>query len=86
MTIDDILQLPVQDQIKLLQVRPDIPDYTELEQQYDPSQHDVFDIIARPSKSVRRGTGAVDSYGNEIYETTTEGVNRIAIPFQRLIV
>lgn len=86
MTIDDILKLPVQDQIKLLQVRPDIPDYSELEQQYDPSQHDVHDTTLRPFKLVRRATGTTDSDGNPKYTTVPENVNRISVPFQRLIV
>lgn len=86
MTIDEILQLPIGDQLKILQVRPDIPDYDQLAAEYDPADHKVTSGLYRPAKSVRRGTGRQDSFGNEIYETVTEDVNRIAIPFQRLIV
>lgn len=86
MIIDEILQLPVDQQIKLLQVRPDLPEYADLESQYNPDKHDVFDTMSRPWKSVRRATGTKDAYGNETYTTSSEDVNRISVPFQRLIV
>jgi hypothetical protein len=84
--IEEILQLPVSDQISQLQQKKDIPDYNILRTQYDPEDHKVLQSLYRPGKSVRRSTGTTDSYGNEVYSTTTEEVNRIAAPFQRLIV
>ena len=87
MTIDEILLLPTEQAIERLKVIPDIPDYeTELAPQYDPAQHDVFDTTLRPYKSVTRATGSVDASGRDITETISEDVNRIAVPFQRLIV
>lgn len=87
MTIDEILQLPIDQQVEKLKVMPDLPDYeSELAPQYDPEQHDVFSTSIRPMKKVTRSTGNVDSTGRDITETVYEDVNRIAVPFQKLIV
>jgi SPP1 family phage portal protein len=87
MTIDEILLLPTEQAIERLKVSPDLPDYeTEIAPQYDTSGHDVFDTTLRPYKSVTRSTGSVDATGRDITETVAEDVNRIAVPFQQLIV
>lgn len=52
----------------------------------DPLQHDVFDESKRKRKPVKKPTGVKDKDGKEIMTTTMEDVNRIAIPFQELIV
>ncbi|MCK9592695.1 MAG: phage portal protein [Methanoregula sp.] len=87
MTIDEILALPVDKAVEKLKVAQDLPDYEkELALQYNPEDHDVFDHTLRPAKSVKRSTGNLDSSGKEITETVSEDVNRIAVPFQKLIV
>lgn len=86
MTIEEIIKRPVSEQITLLQKKKDIPDYATLESQYDIAGHDVLNALLRPDKEVTRGTGRQNAAGEEITATTTEAVNRIAIPFQRLIV
>ena len=86
MKIEDILRLPAAEQITQLQQKKDIPDYATLKSQYDPDDHKVLQSLYRPQKAVRRATGTLDSYGNETYTTEYEEVNRIAAPFQRLIV
>lgn len=86
MTIEEIIKLPVSEQLTLLQKKKDIPEYATLEKQYDIAGHNVLSTSLRPGKEVTRGTGRQNGAGEEITETTTEAVNRIAIPFQRLIV
>lgn len=87
MTIDEILTLPVDQAVEKLKVAQDLPDYdTELSPQYNPEDHDVFDTTLRPMKSITRSTGSVDTSGRNITETVDEDVNRIAVPFQKLIV
>lgn len=66
--------------------RPFKVTYSDLEKQYDPSKHDVFDTTKRPKKEVKKDTGSKDSQGNSVYQTVLEDVSRIAIPFQKLIV
>jgi SPP1 family phage portal protein len=85
-TIDEIIKRPVSEQITLLQTKKDIPEYATLESQYDIDGHAVFDALRRPNKEVTRSTGRQTAAGEEVTETTTETVNRIGIPFQRLIV
>lgn len=85
-TIEEIIQLPVSEQLTLLQKEKDIPEYATLESQYDIAGHNVLNTSLRPNKEVTRGTGRQNGVGEEITTTTTEAVNRIAIPYQRLIV
>lgn len=54
--------------------------------QYDPAKHDIFSRIKRPMKQVVKPTGAKDEEGRDVVETKLEEVNRIAIPYQKLIV
>jgi SPP1 family phage portal protein len=87
MTIDEILLLPTDQQIEKLKVVQDLPDYeSELKPQYNPEEHEVFSTTIRPMKLVTRSTGSVDSSGRDITEQVYEDVNRIAVPFQRIIV
>jgi SPP1 family phage portal protein len=93
--IDEILILPVPEQMTILQSQslklwgPDKlkPEYTELEKQYNPNKHDVFNTGLRPFKEVKRAIeNGQDQSGNETYRTQSEDVNRIAVPYQQLIV
>lgn len=87
MTIDEILLLPTDQQIEKLKVVQDLPEYeSELKPQYNPEEHEVFSTTIRPMKLVTRSTGSVDSSGRDITEQVYEDVNRIAVPFQRIIV
>lgn len=54
--------------------------------EYDPTKHKVTDVIHRPKKMVTKPTGEKDEAGNDIMITSPEDVNRIAIPYQKLIV
>jgi len=54
--------------------------------QYDPLQHDVFNIGKRPKKDVQKPTGRKDEQGKDIITLTKEEVNRIGLPLQKLIV
>lgn len=53
--------------------------------QWDVKQHDVFSTLKRPNKWIRQYRGQ-DSEGKPIYETVTQEVTRIGIPYQKLIV
>jgi SPP1 family phage portal protein len=87
MTIEEIVQLPIAEQITALQYKSvELPSYDELAAQYDPDQHAVFSTTRRPPKTVVRGSGRLGPDNKEIMETQTEDVNRIAVPFQRIIV
>lgn len=88
MTIEEILLLSTESQVSELKKGKTvtIPEYEPLKKQWDPKQHDVFDTSIRPDKIVKKATGQKDSEGKDIFTTTTEKVNRIAIPFQRIIV
>jgi len=87
MVIEEILLLPAEKQVSELKKGKNakLPDYEELKKQWDPKQHDVFDHAIRPDKTVKRVTGK-DSQGKDTYTTSLEKVNRIAVPFQRIIV
>src|SRR5690606_12514435 len=53
----------------------------------DPLQHDVFDEALRKKKDVKKPNGVIDpATGKEGMSTVKEDVNRIAIPFQDLVV
>jgi hypothetical protein len=55
--------------------------------QYDVMQHDVLDPAFRKKKKIQKPTGLKDPKTNkDIMTTTEEEVNRLAIPFQKLIV
>lgn len=51
----------------------------------DVSKHDVFDPAIRKKKEIQKGTGVKDIDGKEIKKTVHEEVNRIGVPFQKLI-
>jgi len=85
--IDEILQLPVENQLTILKQSKDIAEYGTISEQWDTSKHSVFDTNVRPWKAVKRASDTVqDAYGNFTYTTAYEDVNRIAVPFQKLIV
>lgn len=86
MLLEDILNQTPENQVKLLSVKETLPDFKTLEKQWNPLKHDVSDPIIRPDKIVKKSTNEKDGQGKEIYTETTEKVNRIAIPFQRIIV
>lgn len=52
----------------------------------DPLQHDVFDTSLRKKKEVKKETGVKDKDGKSTITTVYEEVNRIAVPFQELVV
>lgn len=54
--------------------------------QYDVMQHEVLDESIRKKKKVRKPSGQKDSENRDIMTETMEDVNRLAIPFQKLIV
>ena len=59
----------------------------EIEAQYDPEKHKIFDEKYRPKKSIQVPTGKKDPMtGKDIYKTKKVERVRIAIPVQRCIV
>ena len=59
----------------------------EIEAQYDPEKHKIFDEKYRPKKSIQVPTGRKDpTTGKDIYKTKKVERVRIAIPVQRCIV
>ena len=59
----------------------------EIEAQYDPEQHKIFDEKYRPKKAIQVPTGKKDPMtGKDIYKTKKVERVRIAIPVQRSIV
>jgi SPP1 family phage portal protein len=58
----------------------------EATKQYDAAQHDVFDLSLRKKKEVSKPTGVKDAAGKDIMTTTSEEVNRMGLPLQKLIV
>jgi SPP1 family phage portal protein len=86
MLLEDILKQPLEDQVKILSVKQPLPEYEILKKQWNPKDHDVFDPVIRPDKKIKKPSGLKDKDGKEILVEATEKVNRIAIPFQRLIV
>lgn len=86
MLLDDILKKSPADQVKIFSVKKTLPDYETLKKQWNPSEHDVFDPVIRPDKKIKKPIGQKDQEGKEIYIDGTEKVNRIGIPFQRIIV
>lgn len=86
MLLEDILKKPVADQIKILSVKQSLPNYEKLKKQWSPKEHDVFDPSLRPDKKVKRATGQKDSEGKDVYSDAIEKVNRISVPFQKIIV
>ena len=59
----------------------------EIEEQYDPKKHKIFDEHYRPKKSIQVPTGKNDpTTGKPIYKTKKVERVRIAIPCQKVIV
>lgn len=86
MSIEEILKLKPEEAWEALSVKPERKvDIEEIQKQLDPNQHDVMDPTVRPLKTVKKMKGK-NSKGEPIYEDSFEEVNRIAIPFQQLIV
>jgi SPP1 family phage portal protein len=86
MDIVEILQLPADEQVKALKTEKNLPDFSDIEKQWQVKDHAVLDPVKRPDKKVKRSTGQKDGSGEEIMQDTTEPVNRIGVPFQRIIV
>lgn len=58
-----------------------------IERQYDPEQHDIFDVNKRPKKVVKVPTGRKDPVtGMDVYKDKKVERVRIAIPVQKSIV
>ena len=54
--------------------------------QYDVDGHDVHNKSKRKPKIIKKDTGSVDELGKPILATVSIDVNRVGIPFQKLIV
>lgn len=89
MNIQDILsEEDVALQVSQLMVRPfNMPSgvLQTLKDQYEPESHRVFDKTYRPDKIGRRPSGQKDDKGDDIMESYTILVSRIAFPFQKTI-
>ena len=87
MDIKEILKLKPEEIYKALaQKATSKVDLDTIKNQLDPTKHDVYDLVKRPKKSVQKPTGQKDGNGNDLTQTVQEEVNRIAIPFQKIIV
>jgi SPP1 family phage portal protein len=86
MLLEDILKKPEAIQVELLSTKQPLPDYETLRKQWNPQEHDVFNTTIRPDKQVKKATGRKNEKGDDVFEYVTEPVNRLAIPFQRIIV
>ena len=88
MDISEILKLSPEQQITALKAAKTVstPDKDALAKQWNPRQHDVFDATLRPDKRVRKATGETGADGRPVMADGYEPVNRIAVPFQRIIV
>lgn len=66
--------------------------YEDIESQYDVAKHDVNDPLERRDKPVTRpviddaGKPVLDTLGSPTFETGTEKVARVGLPYQKLIV
>ena len=88
MDISEILKLSPEQQITALKAAKTVatPDKDALAKQWNPRKHDVFDTTLRPDKRVRKATGETGADGRPVMAEGYEPVNRIAVPFQRIIV
>ncbi len=86
MTIEEILKLAPEDAYTQLSSKTALKvDAETIQKQLDPLKHDVFDTSIRPKKSVKKPSGK-DEKGNITYTDSFEEVNRIGVPYQKLIV
>lgn len=86
MKLEDILKLDLEDAWELLTSKPErLVDAETIDKQLDPAQHDVFDPTIRPRKVIKKQDGTNADGSPRMVESLQE-VNRIAIPFQELIV
>ena len=89
MTIQEILALTnPADIIKELQkvnTAIQVP-YETSKKQYDPSLHDIMDLVIRPNKTITTPTGEKNTKGEDVSVTSTVAVARIAVPFQKILV
>lgn len=87
MDIKELLKEKPEDIYKKLSVKSEAKvEFEDITKQLDPSQHNVFDVVNRPMKSVKKPSGQKDSTGKDVMTETKQEVNRIGIPFQRIIV
>lgn len=87
MDIKEILKLDPEEILKKLTVKLERKVTLDVcKKQYDPVKHDILDPVKRLRKTVLKATGKKDANGEEIYESVSEDVVRIAIPYQKLIV
>lgn len=85
--IKDIIALPTADIYKTLAVKSEPKVSVEdMQKQFDPKQHKVYDTAVRPKKEVKKSSGRKDDKGEPIYDTSYEEVNRVAASFQKVIV
>ena len=54
MTIEEILQLPADEQVKALKPEKKLPEFSEIEKQWHVENHSVLDQVKRPDKKVKR--------------------------------
>lgn len=81
-----ILSQDLEDAWSVLTTKPERKvELDDIEKQLDPDQHSVFDLTVRPDKTVKKVDGK-NADGSERIVESTQAVNRIAIPFQELIV
>ena len=86
MTIEEIIQLEPDEAWSLLTEKEDrLVDAETIESQLNPEEHDVMDTTIRPDKTVKKYAGK-DNAGKSIYTESSQSVNRLAVPFQELIV
>lgn len=87
MDIKELLKGKPEDVYKSLSTKVEAKiQYEDIKKQLDPKEHDVFDVVKRPMKTVKRPSGQKDSTGKDVLTESKQEVNRIAIPFQRIIV
>ena len=54
--------------------------------QYNVDDHDIFDLVLRPWRKIKRDTGKKDSNGEVIWQDVYIDVVRVGIPWQNIIV
>lgn len=81
MTIEEINDLVSKQQDQQLQQLQQTA-----KQQLNIADHDVNNVTLRPNKQIIEDTGDFNDLGEPVTRTKIEPVNRIAVPFQKLIV
>lgn len=87
MDIKELLRGKPEDMQKALAVKQESKvQYEDIKKQFNPYEHDVFDVTKRPKKEVKKPSGQKDTQGKDIMINSYEEVTRIGVPFQRIIV